>query len=66
MPWPMPWPMPDLEVMSVRFRAVLIFCSLDFLQGYWLIPLVEEAQDWFTLAPPHRPEYTCPPRFLKE
>ena len=47
-----PWPMPDLEGMASRFRGVPAFCSLDLLQGYWQMPLAEEAQNLFSIVLP--------------
>lgn len=36
-------PMPDLEAMVSRFGRVPPFCSLALSQGYWQMPLAEDA-----------------------
>ena len=33
------WPMPDLDAEMVDFAESDCFCSLDFVSGYWQLPL---------------------------
>ena len=49
---PASMPMPNLEVKASLFASATAWCTLDMLQGYYQVPLSEDAQEMFTMVSP--------------
>ena len=45
-------PMPNLEDKASLFAGATAWCTLDMLEGYWQVPLSEDAQEMFTMVTP--------------
>ena len=45
-------PMPNLKDKASLFTGATAWCKLDMLQGYWQVPLSEDAQEMFTMVTP--------------
>jgi hypothetical protein len=50
---PYHWPALDVESISTRLAASVVFSSLDADNGYWQIPLDPSAQHIFSIMMPH-------------
>ena len=44
--------MPNLEDEASLFAVATAWCTLDMLQGYWQVPLSEDAREMFTMVTP--------------
>ena len=44
--------MPNLKDKASLFTGATAWCKLDMLQGYWQVPLSEDAQEMFTMVTP--------------
>ncbi|KAH9094099.1 hypothetical protein Ae201684P_016714 [Aphanomyces euteiches] len=44
----MPWPMPNLEAAMATLVGMEVFFTLDWLKGYWQLPLHPECQMWYS------------------
>ena len=49
---PASMPMPNLEDKASLFAGADAWCTLNMLQGYWQVPLSEDAQEMFTMVTP--------------
>ena len=47
---PVAMPMPNLEDKASLFAGATAWCTLHMLQGYWQVPLTEDAQEISTMA----------------
>ena len=47
---PAAMPMLNLEDKASLFVSATAWCTLDMLQGYWQVPLGENAQEMFTMV----------------
>ena len=46
----MTWPMPNLDVVSESIAGSKYFASLDFMKGYWQMPLHEDSQEIMSMV----------------
>ena len=44
--------MKNLEDKASLFAGATAWCTLDMLQGYWQVPLSEDAQEMFAMVTP--------------
>ena len=49
---PAAMPITNLEDKASLFAGATAWCTLDMLQGYWQVPLSEDAQEMFTMVTP--------------
>ncbi|KAF0729338.1 hypothetical protein Ae201684_013084 [Aphanomyces euteiches] len=49
---PMPWPMPNLEVAMAVLRDSKVYFTLDWMKGYWQLPLHPESQEYYSFMMP--------------
>ena len=49
---PAAMPMSNLEDKASLLAGATAWCTLDMLQGYWQMPLSENAQEMFTMVTP--------------
>lgn len=47
---PITWPMPNLDVISESVSRSRIFGNLDFLKGYWQMPLHEASRELLSMV----------------
>ncbi|KAF0707227.1 hypothetical protein AaE_013712 [Aphanomyces astaci] len=49
---PMPWPMPNLEVAMSVLQGSTVYFTLDWMKGYWQLPLHPDSQEYYSFMTP--------------
>jgi hypothetical protein len=49
---PMPWPMPNLEVAMGVLKDSKVYFTLDWMKGYWQLPLHPDSQEYYSFMTP--------------